>query len=142
MFQDMACYYIFNEFIADAYRRYWIGLCLVSLTFPEDWTLALLQSDGTSPVISDAIKMLVRIGAISVASSFSILRFRFSGTDSLFGLIFVRSFSTTCHLDYIFPSKRMQIETVYLGWLFGQQDESVITRHYVVVPLCCQASCV
>lgn len=87
--------------------------------------------------------MMVRIGAISVANSFSILRFRFSGTDALFGLIFVRSFSTPCYLDYIFPSRRMQTETVYLGWLFGQQDESLVIRHYVVVPLRrCQASCV
>ena len=46
-------------------------------------TFALRQSEGTSPVSSEALKIKVRIGAISIASCFRIIGLILSGPPAL-----------------------------------------------------------
>jgi len=64
-------------------------------------TLANRQSGGTSPVSSDFLNIMVRIGAISGASSFRIFGRMLSGPAALLRFNFCNSLSTHAHVMLI-----------------------------------------
>ena len=65
--------------------------CDVNLSYvgPMGTTFALRQSEGTSPVSSEALKIKVRIGTISIASCFRIIGLILSGPPLYVVLSFV-----------------------------------------------------
>lgn len=120
--------------------------------------MAFLQSDGTSPVSSDFLKIIVRIGAISVTNSFSNFGFILSGPAALFGFMLVSNFRTPFSvissssaegywpdiLQQVLNSSGLYVSKVekadwnfYSGCLLGLLGESVVFHNYEGVQLHC-----